>query len=137
MWLLTHGKFLSNFNRWRRNLSKRLICEPCQEQEETNLHVIQDCIEAKKVWPHFISLDLQQKFYLLPPQEWVLWNLSSGKLHRLSREWRIRFAVTCWWVWMGRNEAIFNGSCLGEHLKVDHINKSVEETCRRNDSGNY
>lgn len=130
-WLLAHGKLLANFNRWKRMLTESLDCEICHEQEETNLHAIRDCNEARKVWSQFIPPNLQQQFYLLPFQYWVLWNLSSGRLHKLSHEYKIRFAIVCQWVQKWRNEATFNEACMGEHLKAEHIKEVWKRQLQR------
>lgn len=65
----------------------------CQEIEETNLHVVRDCIEAKRIWAHLIPLDIFQKFFPLPLKEWVTWNLSSVTLHNRVCSWKVKFAV--------------------------------------------
>lgn len=39
----------------------------------------------------------------------------------------MKFAVITWWIWRWRNEAVFNEKLVEEHLKIEHIKKSVEE----------
>lgn len=108
----------------------------CDEMEETNLHAVWDCVEAKKVWKHFVPPHLEHKFHSLPLKEWVLWNLSSVMLHNVFEEWRNRFAVICWPIWRWRNEVIFNESCLNEHSRMEVINQSLEKTNRAHNNLN-
>lgn len=60
-----------------------------------NLHAIRDYAEAKRDWVHFTPPDLFQKFFSLLFNDWVRWNLLSDRLHKLTHEWKVKFAVIC------------------------------------------
>lgn len=63
LWLLSHGKLLSYFNRWRRSMASSPRSTLCLEEEETNLHAVRDCPKTRKVWLHFIKPNLLHKFF--------------------------------------------------------------------------
>lgn len=54
LWLLAHEKLLSNFSRWRRRIATSPNCNQCIGREETNMHAVRDCCEARRVWLNFI-----------------------------------------------------------------------------------
>lgn len=88
---------------------------------------MRDCLEARKVWNHFIPLDVSTDFFSCPLQSWIGWNLSKGRMKKLTQWWDTCFAVICSWIWRWRNEAIFDGAKLDEPLKIEHFNRSITE----------
>lgn len=56
-----------------------------REEEESNIQVVCDCPEAKKVWSCFMPPEMFSEFCSLPLKEWMLWNFSSKRLGTLSR----------------------------------------------------
>lgn len=82
LWLLSHGKLLSNFSHWKRRIADSPESNMCIESEKTNLHTVRDCSEAKNVWLHLIPPCFVQKLFSLLIKEWILWNLSIGSLQR-------------------------------------------------------
>lgn len=50
LWLVAHDSIiLSNVNRVRRHLSDSAMCDICGESDESTLHIIRDCVKARKV----------------------------------------------------------------------------------------
>lgn len=102
-------------------------CHLCQEQEETNLHLVRDCQESKKIWNFFVPPQLQPKFYSLPLRDWILWNITSIRSGVLSRKWKMKLPIVCWNIWKWRNALIFNNVQLQEQFKLESICCRVEE----------
>lgn len=75
MWILAHGKILSNRERWRRHLSASPRCTRCDAEIEDACHVVRDCTDSKEIWECFIPLSLSGSFYTDDLQDWMLRSL--------------------------------------------------------------
>ncbi|KAF7822536.1 putative ribonuclease H protein At1g65750 family [Senna tora] len=82
IWLLAHGKILTNSHRLHRNLTNNASCPRCGREEETVLHAIRDC-------------------------NVIEWNSKIHAGNDLSENWQSTFGVTCWYVWKNRNLLVF------------------------------
>lgn len=127
VWLLAHGKLLTNQVRLKQHLTANPICALCQGEEESNLHAIRDCPKARKVCVCFIPPEFLNECFLLPLQQWMWWNLSNGRMNDMSQWWGTCFAVISWWIWKWRNNEVFNGIVLDELTKIEYLNKRVSE----------
>lgn len=63
LWVMAHGKLLTNLERWRRKMASCSLCERCSRAEEGVLHTIRDCKPAKEVWESLIPPDLVNDFF--------------------------------------------------------------------------
>lgn len=72
VWLMTHGKLLTNIERRRRHLGANEGCVRCQGEEETVLHAVRDCVVAKELWRRLLPRGLEQEFFSLQLKEWEL-----------------------------------------------------------------
>lgn len=43
LWIMSHGRLLTNLERWKRRMTANLICGRCYQPEERALHAIRDC----------------------------------------------------------------------------------------------
>lgn len=121
LWLLAHGKLLSNHNKWRRGIAADPRCSICEESEEYNSHAIRDCTEARRVCERLVPLEFQANFFLLQTQDWVEWNISDRGLQKANQNRKIRFAIASWCIWRWRNEYVFCGRIIDDYVKVEKI----------------
>lgn len=49
VWLMSHGKPMTNFERWRWHIGSNAVCGRCLEEEEDVLHAIRVCVVAKEL----------------------------------------------------------------------------------------
>lgn len=128
IWILAHGKFLTNFNRWRRLMAENSKCAQWESKRKpTYMHC--ETVRKRK-WCRLTSFppELYGKFFDMNLQEWILWNLESLEMLSWSSGWKERFAITCWWICRWRNQVIFTGTRFEEDCKVERLNYSVMET---------
>lgn len=59
LWLLAHEKIMTNSKRWRRKLAQSPLCERFWQEDESAVHVIRDCRQAREVWTRLIPMNLQ------------------------------------------------------------------------------
>lgn len=123
LWILSHNKLLTNYEKWRRNLREDPCCSLCGAMEETCLHAIRDCPEAKQVWLLFVETSLQQNFFLMSLEDWLLWNTSKAR----GREWQSKFALVCWWNWKWRNDVVHNEMWMEIQMKVEFLRSRAQE----------
>ena len=77
LWLAMHDKLLTNVERVRHRLIDNDICEKCQQEKESTLHVLRDCPFATWIWPKVVQQDDWDQFFNLPFQDWLSRNLRS------------------------------------------------------------
>lgn len=53
IWLLSHDKVLSNWSRWRRQLTTSQCCDRCGAAKEDGPHAVRDCKGSMEVWLSF------------------------------------------------------------------------------------
>lgn len=101
MWLLCHDAILSNENHVRRHIAINATCSSCQNPNETSLHIVRDCHEARRIWLQLLPSNKQPNFFSLDLKHWILTNIANlGEA--------FIFAMTCWWLWRWRNERSFS-----------------------------
>ena len=93
MWLVSHGRILTNYRRSRWGTGVSATCPCCGNADETVLHVLRDWIT------NFFSF--------VDCRDWVLKNLSKRSIRVYEFRWQTTFMTTCWHLWTWRNKAIF------------------------------
>ncbi|KAF7815487.1 hypothetical protein G2W53_029456 [Senna tora] len=74
IWLITHGKILTNSHRHHRNLTDNATCPRCGRADETVLHALRDCDEVAELWMRFIAPQRWNTFFSLELGGWIDWN---------------------------------------------------------------
>jgi ribonuclease HI len=108
MWLVAHGRILTNYcrSRWGTGISPTCPC--CGNADETVIHVLRDCRHASQVWTRLVSLDFITNFFsFVDCREWVFKNLGKRWNGVINSRWQTTFMTTCWHLWTWRNKAIF------------------------------
>lgn len=57
LWLICHGRLLTNGLRFQRHLSEDPFCYRCKGVEENLSHALPDCFFARRVWETLIGRD--------------------------------------------------------------------------------
>ena len=90
-------------------LAKGIMCEWCSCSEETTIHLLIECPQAKDIWKQVFSWWLMPHFIRHLDSINSLWNIfkksRSKKIHLL---WRITVSATFWALWLLRNAKVFN-----------------------------
>ena len=55
LWLVMHERLLTNLECLKRGMTTDGTCSICNVDEETTLHVLHDCIEARMIWVQLIE----------------------------------------------------------------------------------
>ncbi|XVF08796.1 hypothetical protein REPUB_Repub07fG0034100 [Reevesia pubescens] len=111
LWKILHGVLPTKTFLAHRNISSEIDCPRCSNSEETTLHVLRDCPNAKMVWLS-INPTLNAGFFLNSCiTEWILENVQSKK-EIASLAWSLLFAVTTWFLWFWRNMCSHNADFL-------------------------
>ncbi|CAN1798710.1 Putative ribonuclease H protein At1g65750 [Linum perenne] len=104
LWLVSHGKILTNVERKRRHLSVDELCPRCRVADESIIHVLRDCQFAGKVWDD-LGFDNNNPIRSgHSSNNWVKTVLNHEKALELG--------IACWWIWKSRNEWVFSGTSL-------------------------
>ena len=63
MWLVAHGRILTNYSRSRWGTGVSATCPCCGNVDETVLHVLRDCRSASQVWIRLVPSDWITNFF--------------------------------------------------------------------------
>ncbi|KAF7800755.1 Ribonuclease H protein [Senna tora] len=107
IWLITHGKILTNSHRRHRNLTDNATCPRCGREDETVLHALRDCDEVAELWMRFVAPQRWNTFFSLELGDWIDWNRRIHAGNELSDNWQTIFGVACWQIWKSRNFIVF------------------------------
>ncbi|GLT30193.1 hypothetical protein SLA2020_050080 [Shorea laevis] len=111
VWLLMHGKVLTNSLRFERHFAATPLCPRCEQGQETALHLLRDCYYSRLVWEN--SATLPADFFLLNFEDWIRNNAEAYSSSSESRKhWSSFFLSLIWTIWKSRNALIFEGRRL-------------------------
>ncbi|CAN1852510.1 Putative ribonuclease H protein At1g65750 [Linum perenne] len=110
LWLVTHGKLMTNEERRRRHLSPDAICPECQGGCEDGEHVLRSCRIAQRVWRSMLPEVLEGAEANSSFLDW--WIKGIGNC-----ESSLSFGVIAWLLWRRRNRLVFNE----ENLSVSEV----------------
>ncbi|CAN1189723.1 Putative ribonuclease H protein At1g65750 [Linum perenne] len=102
LWLLSHGKILTNSERKIRHMTEDESCPRCKAAEETITHALRDCPYAANVW------NLLGYNYADPLRQGI--NSNSWVNLLLTHEKSLEVGIASWLLWKARNDLVFNGA---------------------------
>ncbi|CAN1142156.1 Putative ribonuclease H protein At1g65750 [Linum perenne] len=115
IWLVMHGKLITNEERRRRHLSPDAICLECQDPCESMDHILRRCHVAQEVWRELLPLAISRNQDEVVFADW--WKAGiANKSHSLL------FGVTSWLLWLRRNRLVFHN----ERLSIIEICSQVK-----------
>lgn len=99
-WLLAHNAVMVNVVRKHRLLTDSALCCMCGVYDETVIHMLHDCSEAKQTWTYLLTPTVAAYFFdkLKSLVEWLSMNLRSSYTAGDGLDWCTIFGVTCWYV---------------------------------------
>ncbi|XP_031124258.1 uncharacterized protein LOC116026974 [Ipomoea triloba] len=128
IWLLLHGKILTNAERRRRHLTTNDWCVCCAGVEETCDHLFRYCSESRGIWDTAAcSSRVHSKLQNLDWTRWLLTNLEGDQRSGFGVNWPARFAIRFWWIWKWGNDTVFNGRSITFDQKIQWIRRQEEE----------
>lgn len=90
-------------------------CLRCGHDDETGVHAVNDYLFPKTVWMFLMPSQYQVRFFTLPIDEWLKWNLKNS-VAWFSRNTPLNslFSIICWLLWKNRNLLVFSDrhSCV-------------------------
>jgi len=108
MWLVAHGRILTNYHRSRWGTGVSATCPCCGNVGEIVLRVLRDCRPASQVWIRLMPSDwITNLFSFVDCRDWVFKNLSKRSIRVSEFWWQTTFMTICWHLWTWRNKAIF------------------------------
>ncbi|KAK7258703.1 hypothetical protein RIF29_24285 [Crotalaria pallida] len=75
MWLLCHGRLLTNEERVKRGMGISNLCHRCNSAPETILHMIRDCPMVKSFWRSLLHTNHSEPFFTDNLASWISMNL--------------------------------------------------------------
>ncbi|XP_019198912.1 PREDICTED: uncharacterized protein LOC109192673 [Ipomoea nil] len=119
LWLVLHGKILTNAERARRKLTSNPFCFRCAGHPEDLNHLFRTCPAAKQVWDAALTSRTRERLDTLPWDVWLETNLRGNGMNGFSDHWRESFCIRLWWLWRWRNDEIFKqqSRTLGQKLE--------------------
>ncbi|CAN1193208.1 Putative ribonuclease H protein At1g65750 [Linum perenne] len=111
LWLVAHGKLMTNEERRRRHIAPDAICPECKGDCEDVEHVLRSCSLAQSVWRRLLPQALDDVVTNATFSEW--WTKGIG-----DRGSCLSFGVIAWLLWRRRNRLVFHDETM-----------SVSEVC--------
>lgn len=109
--LVWMDRLLTNELRFKWGLADSPMCSRCSSQVEDTLHVLCDCIEARKVWRHFLTSSLIHDFFTCDIEDWLLKNLyEEVLLESPGKDFRCYFLTIICRLWTTRCNLIFRSN---------------------------
>lgn len=106
-WLTTHERLLTNVKRNKWNNIILAECPYCNHEEETILHVLQDCPYATQTWIKIIPYVCIISFFLGSCNERIFNNFDVLKNLELGKSWTSMFMVSYMYLWTWHYKTIF------------------------------
>ncbi|GLT41442.1 hypothetical protein SLA2020_155080 [Shorea laevis] len=110
LWLVLHNKVLTNASRMEKGMTIDDKCPRCQNGGEDVLHLVRDCASSHQIWSRWLSEEQQERRRQLSLLEWVRYNHQRSNVKvDFNLSWDATFAIIVWFLWLGRNQAVFKG----------------------------
>lgn len=109
IWLITHGRLLTNERKARLHLGDP-SCYNCQSEIESSLHVLRNCSPAKEMWLHLINAKFRHSLFRCNLQDWIFFNMQNQVGMHSHLPWSAIWANGCHLLWNWRNKRIHEDS---------------------------
>eukprot|EP00253_Pinus_taeda_P029236 PITA_29236 len=141
-WLLCHHRILNEDRLRKRGVNGPSRCSLCEDHEEIATHLILSCKFAAALWKE-ASSPLNSDF--TPPNHcsnlfanWMCMYPGGTQNPHIKTAWLALPKITCWHIWLERNQRIFNDKksdpkitwikirchlkdCVGDHLDREDL----------------
>ena len=99
MWLLHHGRILTNHEKIRRGFSSNPNCTCCPDKVEDVDHLFCCCKMVQPIWEKMTEEENKRRPQTLPFRDWFCPNLEGIKSRKRINDWQENFAICLWWIW--------------------------------------
>lgn len=111
----------------RRGVGTDDLCPICQEEKESVLHALRDCLRVRTIWLHMRVRYTNQVFWRCDLQEWLKMNGSRGSRAMYGKnQWSMLLSFAIWMIWKSRNHAMFSSKALNPNLLSEIENHSTK-----------
>ncbi|XP_031099806.1 uncharacterized protein LOC116004005 [Ipomoea triloba] len=121
IWLVQHGRILTNVERARRHITSNTSCLSYAGHSEDCEHLFRHCVEARAIWSAAYGPTLDAYLRQLGWREWLTANLLGDKRMDFAKGWPERFSIRLWWIWKWRNDKVFNARSMPMDQKIRWI----------------
>ncbi|MCH81163.1 RNA-directed DNA polymerase (Reverse transcriptase), partial [Trifolium medium] len=118
VWLLKHGRLLTHYRKSKMNLGPP-FCMFCEDEIETELHVLRDCSKSMAVWLNTVHDSDREAFFSVDFQQWLDMNLQGNVKGIDVNNWQSYWAIACHALWTWRNKEEHNIKFVGVLLMRD------------------
>ncbi|KAK3204387.1 hypothetical protein Dsin_018433 [Dipteronia sinensis] len=110
LWILLHGKLLTNDHRAIEGLTMDISCDRCKAGCENVEHVFRGCNGVIDIWEDIWKGVSKNVLFNAEWKDWLLQNLKRNRI--VINKWSnyLIFAVALWFIWKGRCEHVFNAN---------------------------
>ena len=102
-----HGRIKTKEELFKRHIQISMDCEYCGQEKDDVIHVLRDCVVAKRIWNHLVPGMFKQSFFSLNLRAWLCFNLGKAGINKVVDEWACLFGVAVWKIWFWCNQFIF------------------------------
>ncbi|KAK9939901.1 hypothetical protein M0R45_016581 [Rubus argutus] len=110
VWVLCHGKLLTNAQRVKRKFTLDDSCPICHQHQESLVHLFRDCPAVLHIWKTFsIPTSVSNTFHT----NWFTWlkaHLWCKTTVNCDFNWNSLFVFICWFIWKWRNKHVFESN---------------------------
>ncbi|CAL8132777.1 unnamed protein product [Prunus armeniaca] len=108
VWLLFHGKLLTNVQRVRRNLASNPNCPCCNVTTESLDHLFRRCSHAARMW-NYIGIPNQiAHSFSMDFKDWLFINIKASFSCKQGIPWSSLFLASLWFCWKWRCKKVFD-----------------------------
>nr|GMC74145.1 putative RNA-directed DNA polymerase [Ipomoea batatas] len=130
LWLVRHGRIMTNHERKRRGFIYYDQCQHCLTTTEDINHLLRYCPKAMEVWSKYALITAINQFWNIDFLTWFDLNVAGKGAFSSVENGPILFAITLLWIWRWRNEIIFKGKSMDIDHKIRKKNMQVVESIR-------
>ncbi|KAH9735403.1 putative ribonuclease H protein [Citrus sinensis] len=104
LWLVLYNRLKTKAEISRRHVHLDSSCDRCGDGDENTLHVLRDCMVARRFWYAILPIHQRQYFFSLNLKDWMSYNLMTADQFGSDLSWNIYFGVAIWRLWFWRNK---------------------------------
>lgn len=129
LWILCHNRVLTWDNLRKRSFSGPSISYMCRQEEETTIHLMQNCVMGKKLWER-IAFRCQKERRVQDDIRGTIDNGSQAPFQSpiLNELWTLLPGFLMWNLWKERNRRIFKDQMLPMEKLWNIVHQNIMET---------
>ncbi|KAL5818299.1 hypothetical protein ACOSQ4_022141 [Xanthoceras sorbifolium] len=134
IWMIVHGKLLTNKQRGVRGLTNDTMCQRCEEREESLDHLFRKCRFSRLIWEDCWKGITNSQCFKSNWDEWLINNLRNTTCLSQSIPYYILFVFCFWQIWKWRCSNIFENTPTFIHDPARSIFKVAKDWWEANNS---